>query len=399
MCDFARDGRKWYHPGSRRRRCLRRVEEWHGNCSRRRWSGPAWGDGLSDEATKVESRKQEHLAPFRGDGVPSRGATTWLECVHLVHRALPEQHADEVDVSTIFAGRPFSAPLFVTGMTGGTAEAAAINRGIARVAGRLGIGFGLGSQRAMLADPRLASTYQVRDAAPDVFLAGNIGGTQLASTPLDQVREMLDRVGADALCVHLNPAQEMVQPEGDRDFRGVSEAIEDAVRGLGKPVIVKEVGAGISREVAERLRDLGVRHLDVAGVGGTSWVGAELVRRGGDPDPEAAAYWDWGIPTAAALAEVADLGFETIASGGIRNGLDVARSIALGATLAGTASPVIQAWFRGGEQAVADCLTGMIDGLKMAMVLPGSRNLADLRAAPRVITGGLLEWMRQRVKP
>ncbi|MBM4398577.1 MAG: type 2 isopentenyl-diphosphate Delta-isomerase [Deltaproteobacteria bacterium] len=351
---------------------------------------------MDDRSFGAERRKQEHLAPFRKGGVAAREATTWLECVRLVHCALPDLSVADVDLSTSFAGRTLRAPLFVTGMTGGTPEARLLNAEVARVAGRLGIGFGLGSQRAMIVDPGLAPTYEVRAAAPDVFLAGNIGGVQLASLPLEAVARMLETVGADALCVHLNPAQELVQPEGDRDFRGVLDAIRRAVRGLPVPVIVKEVGAGISRETAIRLRDAGVRCLDVAGVGGTSWVGVEAVRRGSESDPELRALWDWGLPTAAAVAEVADLGLEVIASGGIRTGVEAARALALGASVAGVAAPVASAWFEGGEEAVERVLSRMIDGVRAAFVLTGSRSLADLRAAPRIVTGPLREWIEAR---
>ena len=351
---------------------------------------------LENKKNVVQRRKQDHLRPFRdGQGVPGQGST-WLEYVRLIHRALPELSLDEIDTTIDFAGHRFAVPFFVTGMTGGAREARDINRDIARVADRMGVGFGLGSQRAMLEDPRLCDTYEVRDVAPGVFLAGNIGGTQLVRTSLDRIRAMLKQVQADALCVHLNPAQEMLQREGDRDFGGICSAIEATVRDLGLPVIVKEVGAGISREVAMRLREIGVRHVDVAGAGGTSWVGVELLRSGETDDLEKGAFLDWGIPTAAALSDIEDAGFDLVASGGIRTGLDAARAIALGASLVGVASPLIQAWFREGEGGVERVLRGMVEGLKTAMVLTGARCIAELKAVPRVITGPLLEWRCQR---
>lgn len=352
---------------------------------------------MDDEAKQTEQRKREHLAPFREGEVRAAGQTAWFEHVHLVHQALPEVDASEVDVSARFAGRDLGAPLMILGMTGGTASAKAINRDLARVAERLGIALGLGSQRAMLAAPDLASSYAVRDVAPGVFLAGNLGGVQLARTPIDKVRDLVARVGADALCIHLNPAQELVQPEGDRDFRGIEAAIASAVRELPVPILVKEVGAGIGRETAIRLRDLGVRFVDVGGAGGTSWVGVELKRRGKAGNADLCAFEGWGIPTAAAIVEVSDLGMEVVASGGIRTGLEVAKAIALGASIAGVAAPVLRAWFDGGAAGVSRWLEDLIDGLRTAMVLTGSRRLTDLRTAPRVLTGPLLDWMRQRV--
>jgi isopentenyl-diphosphate delta-isomerase len=341
-------------------------------------------------------RKRAHLDLFKAGGVPARAATTLLECVHLVHQPLPEIDAADVDACAFFAGRKFSAPFFITGMTGGTREAGVINRCLAQVAERHGLGFGLGSQRAMLENPRLAGTYSVRSVAPSLFLAGNLGGVQAAATPPDRIRTLLERIGADALCIHLNPAQEMLQPEGDRVFRGILKAVKTLVPRLGLPVIVKETGAGFNRRAAEMLRDAGVRHIDVSGLGGTSWTGAEIARRGGAGDPHLLAFWDWGIPTAAAIDELDGLGLEVIGSGGIRTGVDAARAIALGASLAGIAAPVLRAYFKTGEKGVESEVLALIRGLKTAMLLTGSRTLKDLKAADKVITGGLLEWRLQR---
>jgi isopentenyl-diphosphate delta-isomerase len=351
---------------------------------------------MTTRGSRTERRKRDHLDLFRGGGVPAGGVTTWLECVRLVHQALPEIGLADLDISTAFCGRRFRAPFFITGMTGGTKEARALNRALARAAEEHGAGFGLGSQRAMLENPRLGSTYDVRSVAPKVFLAGNIGGVQAAETPPGRIRAMIGRVGADALCVHLNPAQEMAQPEGDRAFSGVVDGIARLVREARVPIIVKETGAGLSREAAERLKAVGVRHVDAAGAGGTSWVTVEVLRRGKQGDPGLSEFGGWGIPTAAALLEVGGMGFEVIASGGIRTGLDAARAISLGATLVGVAAPTIAACFKGGTRSVHALLTMLEDGLKTAMLLTGCRTLADLRKAPRVITGNLLEWQRQR---
>ena len=348
---------------------------------------------MSDATSR---RKRDHLVPFLRGGVPPTGATTWLECVRLVHMALPEVAAEEVDLSATFCGHRLEAPFLVTGMSGGTAEARDLNRAVAAAADRLGLAFGLGSQRAMVEKPELTATYEVRDVAPRVFLVGNLGAVQAAAMPVVAVREMLDRVGADALAVHLNAAQELIQPEGDRDFRGLTQAIGRLARELGRPVMVKEVGCGIGREAGIALRDAGVRHVDVAGCGGTSFVRVEAARAGRDRDPEAVALRDWGIPTAAAVAEVAPLGFEVVASGGIRTGLDTARAIALGATIAGVAAPVVTAWAGGGQEAVERLLTGMIEGLRDVMVLCGCRTLAGLRAAPRVVLDPLRTWIADR---
>jgi len=347
---------------------------------------------LGQDAERTERRKRDHLEPFRRGGVPARAATTWLEHVWLEHCALPELAADELDLSTEFAGRSFRAPLFVTGMTGGTPEAGRINAELAAVAERLGLGFGLGSMRAMFERPELLASYQVRAAAPRVFLAGNLGAAQLRTLGLARVREGLAAVGADALCVHLNPAQELAQPEGERDFRGLGAAIAEAVAGLGLPVIVKETGAGLGRRAGRALRELGVRWVDAAGVGGTSWVGVELARQGAVARG-LDCFWDWGVPTAAAVAELVDEGLEVQASGGVRTGLDVARALALGARLAGLAAPVLGAYFQGGPAAAERLLDGVLEGLRAAMLLTGCRDLGALRAAPRRLVGPLRAWL------
>lgn len=351
---------------------------------------------MTRRSNLTERRKRDHLGLFRRRGLPETGTTTWLEHVLLVHQALPELGIDDLDVSASFCGRKFHAPFFITGMTGGTGQARKLNRVLACAAEERGVGFGLGSQRAMLERPRLAPTYEVRSVAPDVFLAGNIGGVQAGTTPPERLRAMLRQVGADALCVHLNPAQEMVQPEGDRAFSGVTAAIAKLVREARVPVIVKETGAGLSRETAGKLRAAGVRHLDVAGAGGTSFAAVEVERRRRAGCSDMSEFRDWGIPTAAALLEVAGLGFEVMASGGIRSGLDAARAIALGADICGVAAPIVRAYFAGGLRSVRAVLDSLEAGLKTAMVLTGSRTLADLRSAPRVIAGDLLDWQRQR---
>ena len=347
---------------------------------------------------QTEQRKRDHLAPFRKGGVAPQDATTWLEHVRLVHQALTEVDldVDGLDLTTEFAGKTLRAPLFITGMTGGTAEAREINSGIARVAQDLGLGFGLGSQRAMLERPDLADTYRVRDVAPDILIAGNIGIVQAAAASPVAIRALLSQVGADALCIHLNPAQELLQPEGDRRFAGTVEALGRLVETLDVPIIVKETGAGISREAAARLAALGVCWCDVAGLGGTSWPGVELLRTGTEHDPQRAAFRDWGVPTAAALVELHDTPLTLLASGGIRTGLDLAKVLVLGARVGGMAAPVIQAWFDKGEAGVRGLLEDVIQGLRMAMVLTGSQTLTELRAAPRVLLGPLREWAVQR---
>lgn len=340
-----------------------------------------------------ERKERQLRAVIEGRGCIG-DVTTWFEHVYLVHQALPDLSTDDIDLSQTFAGHVFAAPLFISGMTGGIERAAPLNRAFARVASRLGIPFGVGSQRAMLENPELTRTYCVRDVARDVFLVGNIGATALLKYSFSKIFDALDAIEANAVCVHLNPAQELAQPDGDRDFRGLLEAISDFVRASKRPVIVKEVGCGISRETGLALRKAGVAFVDVAGAGGTSFV---RVERDGSREGQWSALFGWGIPTAASLLEVCDLGFEVIGSGGIRTGLDAAKAIALGAKMVGVGAPLIQAWARGGEEAVWAWIRDVLEGLKIVMALTGSKNLAALSKTPKVIVGPLAEWARARL--
>ncbi|MCC6646160.1 MAG: type 2 isopentenyl-diphosphate Delta-isomerase, partial [Polyangiaceae bacterium] len=293
----------------------------------------------------IGRRKADHLELAATGDVGFHDKSTLLACVELLHDALPELHTDEVDPSTTLLGKRLRAPIVIAAMTGGTDEAGRINRALAAVAEARGLGFGLGSQRAMHVDAARAASFEVRRAAPPALLLGNVGVVQAAARSTAEARALVDGVGADALCVHLNPAMEIVQPGGDRDFRRGLETLARLARDLGVPVVAKETGCGLSRRVADRLVAAGVRHLDVSGAGGTSWVAVETHRAEPGARKLGEALWDWGIPTAASVAMVAGAGLETIiATGGVATGLDVARAVALGAHAAGLARPVLQAF-------------------------------------------------------
>ena len=344
--------------------------------------------------TDIRRRKADHLALCATDEVAFRNRTTLLECVELVHDSLPEMAIADLDMSVNLMGKLLRAPLLIAAMTGGTEEAGEVNHTLAKIADRRGYAFGLGSQRAMQRAPETAWTYDVRKAAPNVLLLGNVGVVQARDQATQTLASLVSDIGADALCVHMNPAMEVIQPEGDNDFRGCLDTFARLRRELPIPVIAKETGNGISARTAHRLREVGVQYVDVSGAGGTSWVGVETLRADGAAKEVGERFWDWGVPTAASVAYCRRAGHEVIATGGIRTGLDVARAIALGAKIAGIARPVLQALKEGGETGAEAFLERVERELSTVMLLTGSRTLANLERAPRVVRGELNDWLQ-----
>lgn len=349
-------------------------------------------------ASSLRRRKADHLDLCRGDEVGFRTTTTLLEDVRLLHQSLPELAADDVATDVVLLGRPLRSPVVIAGMTGGHERAAAINRSLAKIAQELGLAFGLGSQRTMQRDPSMDWTYEVREWAPDVLLLGNIGVVQARETPTKHLASLVGDIGADALCVHLNPAMELIQSDGDRDFRGCVDTFERLCGELPFPVVAKETGNGMSPQTIEKLVSVGVRAVDTSGAGGTSWVGVETLRAEGLQRSIGQVLWDWGIPTAASVCYAARASLTTIATGGIRSGLDVARAIALGAHASGIARPVLRALMDSGEDGARSYLTRVCEELRAVMLLTGSRRVGDLRTTPRVISGELLQWLSPRGK-
>ncbi|MEM1994235.1 MAG: type 2 isopentenyl-diphosphate Delta-isomerase [Nitrososphaerales archaeon] len=352
-----------------------------------------------DEKEVIAKRKLDGLKIPLERNVQARTTSTLLECVHLIHNALPELDFNSIDTSTTFLNHRFGAPILIDAMTGGTPEATKINANLAAAAEKLNLGMVLGSQRAALLGEDLAETYRVaRKEGPNIFLAANIGGAQLArGLSVENVKKLIDIVKADALVVHLNPLQELIQPEGEPTYKGVLERIRELTKQLNIPIIVKEVGCGISREVALKLQLAGVAAINVAGAGGTSWAGIES-QRAQDANVTQKAelgevFWDWGVPTAAALIEVVKaVKVPVIASGGIRTGLEAAKCIALGAALSGMAYPLLKAAVVSKEEVEAT-LNKIILHFKATMFLVGAQKVSELRNARKVITQPLKDWL------
>ena len=342
--------------------------------------------------SRHSQRKADHLDLCATDAVAFQAKTTLLDQVQLVHDALPELALPNIDLSTRLAGASLQAPLVIAAMTGGVDRAAAVNRDLALVAQDLGLAFGFGSMRPLLEDG-VTDGYLVRDVAPDAVIFGNIGIVQARQASTDDLARMVDQTGCNALCVHLNPAMEVVQPGGDEDFTGGLSTLSRLVQGLHVPVIAKETGCGLSRSVGKRLVNIGIATVDVSGAGGTSWVGVETLRARAKTRAIGERFWDWGIPTAASVVQLRGLGLETIATGGIRHGLDIARALALGATAGGVARPFLQAWNEGGADQAREAAVGFLDEIRIAMLLTGSDTVSAMRRAETVLGPDLKAWV------
>lgn len=337
------------------------------------------------DSTTIEERKLDHVRIVLREDVVAKGVVTGFAAYRLPHTALPNLDLSEIDTSISFLGKTIQAPLLISSMTGGAHEAERINLALAEAAEHLQIPMGLGSQRAAVVDERLAYTYQVRRVAPTIPLLANIGAVQLNYTfGIEECLRAVDMIEADALILHFNPLQEATQPEGDVNFKGLLGKIEAVCRALPVPVIAKEVGNGISGADARQLYNVGVRIIDVAGAGGTSWSEVERHRQMSDYRARVAgSFAGWGIPTAEAIRQVrADVPESTIiGSGGIRSGVDIAKAIALGADLAGVATPALSpAVGEHGAEAVTDVLRAYLDELRIAMFCTDSPDVRALRS-------------------
>lgn len=334
--------------------------------------------------------------------VQARNVTTGFEDTSFIHRALPEIDREKIDLTTRVFGHKFAAPLLVGAITGGTRMATKINATIAEAVEQLGLGMGVGSQRAALEDKKVEETFAIaRKKAPKAFLIANIGGVQLKNGyGVQEIQKVVDMIDADAVAIHLNALQETAQPEGQTNFSNVLQKIREVAEEIDKPVIAKETGAGIAFEEARRLEAANVKGIDVSGAGGTSFAAVEyyrakerednVQRRLGD------VFWDWGIPTAASIVEAAQATYvPIIGSGGIRSGVDVAKALALGASLASFSQPILRSAVKGVKETFR-ILSILIDELRNVMFLVGADSVQTLRKTPIVIRGETSEWLRTR---
>jgi isopentenyl-diphosphate Delta-isomerase len=356
-------------------------------------------------ANEVTRRKIEHvnIALERDVSAPQRA--NWND-ITLVHQALPEVDLDGIDLSTSFLGHLLRYPIFMSSLTGGHPDVTSINRNLARAAEHYGLALGVGSQRAAILNPELAGSYVVtRENAPNAFLIANIGAPQLIPQTghhpftAEQVRQAIQMIGANALAVHMNSLQEATQPEGDHNAFGEAAALKRLTQEIELPVIAKETGAGVSREQAFLLRSCGVSAIDVGGAGGSSMSVLEAARSQARGDEQTMTtgllFKDWGIATPIAIVEAGTARLPLISTGGVRNGLDAARALSLGASLIGIGFPFLKAASQSYE-CVCEIIESTIKQMKVAMQLSGAANLSQLREVDVVVTGATREWLSVR---
>ncbi|NET51608.1 MAG: type 2 isopentenyl-diphosphate Delta-isomerase [Merismopedia sp. SIO2A8] len=341
--------------------------------------------------TTTQSRKADHIRVCLEDDVQFQTTPTGLEHYRFTHCCLPELDWTDIDLTTSFLGKTLQAPLLISSMTGGTEQAKQINYRLAAIAQHNGIAMGVGSQRVAVEKPDVADTFSVRAIAPDILLFANLGAVQLNyDYGLDECLRVVDWLQADALILHINPLQECVQSNGDKNFRGLFAKIEQLCKALPVPVIAKEVGNGISAPMAQRLMEVGVTAIDVAGAGGTSWAKVEGERANDAKQRRlGTTFANWGIPTTECIQTIRAIApnVPLIASGGLRNGLDVAKAIALGADMAGLALPFLKAASES-EAAVQELVELLIAEITTSLFCTGCRTPHELRAP------GLLKRIR-----
>ncbi len=338
---------------------------------------------MSTPGSNIGDRKRRHLEIcIDAERYQVEAGSTGLEEVFFCHRALPEINYAEIDTTTTFLGRPISMPVLISSMTGGSNQSYRVNKDLAEAAQRMGVPVGMGSIRILFRKPEVMDDFRLKRLAPDVPVLGNIGAVQLTQLSHFKLSELLRELEVDGVAVHLNPGQELFQPEGDRDFTGILDGIRRFCEVSPVPVIVKETGFGIGPAEVQSLFDAGVSYVNVAGSGGTNWITVEASRRADGPDDVERQFREWGTPTGLLLASLGRDRRSIIASGGIRTGMDVAKAVALGAQLAGLALPFVRAVADGGVDGVVEKIEQIRKVLTTVMVLTGARDIPTLRRVP-----------------
>lgn len=337
------------------------------------------------ENKEIEKRKSQHIAICLEEDVEGRNITTGLEKYRLVHQALPEINFSEINTETNFLSKQVKTPFLISSMTGGTQKALTINRNLAQAAEEQGWALALGSTRSALESRETAITFQMRKYAPSIPIIANLGAVQLNyGYGVEECRRILELTEADALVLHLNSLQEVIQNEGDTNFKGLIQKIEKLCNALDSPIGIKEVGFGINGQLARHLKESGISFIDVAGAGGTSWTQVEKYRSQDLLKTLAAdAFQDWGIPTAECITDCRSNGYKEtlIASGGIKTGVEAAKSIALGADMVGYGRSILEAAVSSKEQLVT-VFKRMELELKISMFGVGAKTIEELKSAP-----------------
>lgn len=328
----------------------------------------------------VSQRKSEHIKISLNENVRFKNKLTGFEEYDFIHCALPEINYKDISTETEFLGKLIAFPLMVSAITGGYRGAFETNKILAQICQDQKIAMGVGSQRQILENSHYLNTFSiVRKVAPTIPIIGNIGASQIIQKKdISIYKQMVDLIEADAMAIHLNPLQELVQPEGNTRFKGVLRGIEWLVKHLEVPIIIKEVGCGISRSVGEQLEQIGIKYIDLAGAGGTSWVGIESFR--GAKQHLTDKFWDWGIPTAKCLESISEIkNITIIASGGIEDGITLAKALALGAQLVGAALPLLKALKQKKEKGLITLIESWREELRTVMFLTGCENINELK--------------------
>ncbi len=344
---------------------------------------------MNESKNEIENRKKDHLKIVCDEDVNYQRLSTGFEDYHFIHNALPEIDLKDVDVSTDFLGYQLNLPLMITSMGGGENQGKSLNRGLAKAANSEKVALGLGSIRPALNNPKAISSYAIaREYAPDIPIVANLGAAQLSpSLASKNLSKLLKDIGVDAISIHLNPLQEALQPEGNTLFKGVGRAIEILIDTISLPIIVKEVGFGLSVNVVKRLQKIGIEWVDIAGAGGTSWARIEEKRiKNKFYKKVAKEFFEWGIPTLQSLIDSVKIkGVKVIASGGIDTGLKFSKAIALGASLGGAAAPFLRVWRENDVEGIQELISIFKEALRLSLFCTGTKDIGSFKGNTSII--------------